>query len=74
MGKAKRRPLNAVIAANVRLLRIERGLTITKLARLVGCTKSQMQRLERGERRWNSQWLEWTAVVLSVRVERLVRR
>ena len=48
------------------ILRVEKGLSLTDLARLAGTTKAQIQKLERGERRLSLQWMSRLARALGV--------
>jgi transcriptional regulator with XRE-family HTH domain len=54
------------------ILRVERGLSLTDLARLAGTTKAQIQKLERGERRLSLQWMSRLARALDVKMSDLL--
>lgn len=46
--------INATIGHHVRIARIARGMTITELAKRVGCTQPHMSRLELGQETWSA--------------------
>lgn len=54
------------------ILRVEKGLSLTDLARLAGTTKAQIQKLERGERRLSLQWMSRLARALNVKMSDLL--
>jgi len=54
------------------ILRVEKGLSLTDLARLAGTTKAQIQKLERGERRLSLQWMSRLARALDVKMSDLL--
>lgn len=53
-------------------LRLERGLSLTELAKLAGTTKSQIQKLERGDRRLSLDWMERISRALRVKLSDLL--
>lgn len=53
-------------------LRQERGLTLTDLAKKIGVTSQQIGRLEKGERRLTTDWMEKIAFALDVLPEDLM--
>src|ERR1700712_2524066 len=54
------------------LLRRERGMSLTDLAKAAGTTKAQVQKLERGERRLSLDWMDRIARALNVKVSDLL--
>ena len=54
------------------VLRTERGLSLSALAKLVGTTKAQIQKLERGDRRLSLDWMQRIAGALNVKVSDLL--
>jgi len=54
------------------ILRVEKGLSLTDLARLAGTTKAQIQKLERGDRRLSLQWMSRLARALNVKMSDLL--
>jgi transcriptional regulator with XRE-family HTH domain len=54
------------------ILRVEKGLSLTDLARLAGTTKAQIQKLERGDRRLSLQWMSRLARALDVKMSDLL--
>lgn len=56
----------------IAILRKERGLTLTALAKAAGTTKAQIQKLERGERRLSLEWMERLARAMNVKISDLL--
>jgi len=54
------------------ILRLEKGLSLTELAKAAGTTKAQIQKLERGERRLSLGWMERLARALDVKISDLL--
>jgi transcriptional regulator with XRE-family HTH domain len=54
------------------ILRLEKGLSLTDLAKAAGTTKAQIQKLERGERRLSLGWMERLARALDVKMSDLL--
>jgi transcriptional regulator with XRE-family HTH domain len=54
------------------LLRRERGVSLTDLAKAAGTTKAQVQKLERGDRRLSLDWMDRIARALNVKVSDLL--
>ena len=54
------------------ILRVEKGLSLTDLARLAGTTNAQIQKLERGDRRLSLQWMSRLARALNVKMSDLL--
>lgn len=57
---------------NLKALRLERGLSQPRLAEMMGTTKNQLIKLEKGERRLTAGWIERAAKALDVSPGRLV--
>lgn len=57
----------------IRQWREERGFTLEKLAEMVGTTNQQISRLERGERKLTTEWLERIAPHLRCKPSDLLR-
>lgn len=56
----------------IAILRKERGLTLTALAAAAGTTKSQIQKLERGDRRLSLEWMERLARAMQIKISDLL--
>jgi transcriptional regulator with XRE-family HTH domain len=56
----------------ISILRTQRGLSLSALAELVGTTKAQIQKLERGDRRLSLVWMQRIARALNVKVSDLL--
>lgn len=56
----------------ITVLRKERGYTLAEMARRVGTTKAQIQKLEKGERRLSLEWMTKIAIALDLRVTDLI--
>lgn len=54
------------------ILRLEKGLSLTDLAKAAGTTKAQIQKLERGERRLSLGWMDRLARALDVKISDLL--
>jgi transcriptional regulator with XRE-family HTH domain len=54
------------------ILRLEKGLSLTELAKAAGTTKAQIQKLERGERRLSLGWMDRLARALDVKISDLL--
>ena len=63
---------DASMQNRIGILRVEKGLSLTDLARLAGTTKAQIQKLERGERRLSLQWMSRLARALDVKMSDLL--
>ena len=63
---------DAPMQNRIGILRVEKGLSLTDLARLAGTTKAQIQKLERGERRLSLQWMSRLARALGVKMSDLL--
>jgi transcriptional regulator with XRE-family HTH domain len=57
---------------HLRELRQKAGLSQEALARLMGTTRSQLNKLERGERRLTEKWIERAAKALGVPMARII--
>jgi transcriptional regulator with XRE-family HTH domain len=64
--------LNGYMKNRISALRLEKGLSLTGLAKLAGTTKSQIQKLERGERRLSLDWMERISRALHVKLSDLL--
>ena len=71
MGSS-RPDIDASMQNRIGILRVEKGLSLTDLARLAGTTKAQIQKLERGERRLSLQWMSRLARALGVKMSDLL--
>jgi transcriptional regulator with XRE-family HTH domain len=54
------------------ILRLEKGLSLTELAKAAGTTKAQIQKLERGDRRLSLGWMDRLARALDVKMSDLL--
>lgn len=68
MATRKSGPLDAVVGARIRMLRVDRGISQTMLAERIGVTFQQMQKYERGANRVGASRLSQIASVLGVSV------
>ena len=68
MATRKSGPLDAMVGARIRMLRINRGISETMLAERIGVTFQQMQKYERGANRVGARRLSQIASVLDVSV------
>jgi len=59
---------------NIRRVRLSQGLSLEKVAKAVGTTKGQIQKLEKGERRLTLGWMTRLARALNVSVAELLPR
>ena len=60
------------IAANLKALRKERGLTLMQMGEKLDLSYQQLARYESGESRLSAAFLCWIAVTLEVSVDRLL--
>lgn len=60
------------MANNLSMIRKALGLTQPKLAELMGTTKNQLIKLERGDRRLTQAWIEKAAEVTGIAIEKFV--
>jgi transcriptional regulator with XRE-family HTH domain len=56
----------------ISILRREKGLSLTDLAKAAGTTKAQIQKLERGDRRLSLDWMDRLARALGVKASDLL--
>lgn len=68
MATRKSGPLDAVVGARIRMLRVDRGISQAVLAERIGVTFQQVQRYERGATRVGASRLARIAAVLDVSV------
>jgi transcriptional regulator with XRE-family HTH domain len=68
MASRKSGPLDAMVGARVRMLRVDRGISQTVLAERIGVTFQQVQKYERGANRVGASRLAQIASVLDVSV------
>ena len=71
MAMRKSGPLDAMVGAKVRMLRVNRGISQTALAERIGVTFQQVQKYERGAIRVGASRLSQIASVLDVSVGEL---
>jgi transcriptional regulator with XRE-family HTH domain len=71
MATRKSGPLDAMVGAKIRMLRINRGMSQTGLAERIGVTFQQVQKYERGANRVGASRLSQVASVLGVSVGEL---
>jgi len=71
MSVRKPDPLDAMVGAKIRILRIDRGLSQTDLAEKVGITYQQIQKYEKGANRVGASRLSRVAAVFGVSVGEL---
>ena len=68
MATRKSGPLDAMVGARIRMLRVNRGVSQTVLAERIGVTFQQVQKYERGANRVGASRLAQIASVLDVSV------
>jgi transcriptional regulator with XRE-family HTH domain len=68
MATRKSGPLDAMVGARIRMLRVNRGVSQTALAERIGVTFQQVQKYERGANRVGASRLAEIASVLDVSV------
>ena len=68
MATRKSGPLDAMVGARVRMLRVNRGISQTALAQRIGVTFQQVQKYEQGADRVGASRLAQIASVLGVSV------
>ncbi len=68
MAMRKSGPLDAMVGARVRMLRVSRGISQTALAERIGVTFQQVQKYEQGANRVGASRLAQIASVLDVSV------
>jgi transcriptional regulator with XRE-family HTH domain len=68
MATTKSGPLDAMVGARIRMLRVNRGISETILAERIGVTFQQMHKYERGANRVGARRLAQIASVLDVSV------
>jgi transcriptional regulator with XRE-family HTH domain len=68
MATRKSGPLDALVGARIRMLRVNRGVSQTVLAERIGVTFQQVQKYERGANRVGASRLAQIASVLDVSV------
>ena len=56
----------------ISILRREKGVSLTALAKAAGTTKAQIQKLERGDRRLSLDWMERIAQAMNVKISDLL--
>ena len=71
MATRKSGPLDAMVGARIRMLRVNRGMSQTMLAERIGVTFQQVQKYERGANRVGASRLSQIASVLDVSVGEL---
>ena len=71
MATRKSGPLDAMVGARIRMLRVNRGMSQTMLAERIGVTFQQVQKYERGANRVGASRLSQIAFVLGVSVGEL---
>ena len=71
MAPRKSGPLDAMVGARIRVLRVNRGMSQTMLAERIGVTFQQVQKYERGANRVGASRLSQIASVLGVSVGEL---
>ena len=71
MSVKKPDPLDAMVGAKIRILRIDRGLSQTDLAHQIGVTYQQIQKYEKGANRVGAGRLARFAAVLGVSIGEL---
>ena len=71
MATRKSGPLDAMVGARIRMLRVNRGMSQTMLAERIGVTFQQVQKYERGAIRVGASRLSQIASVLDVSVGEL---
>ena len=73
MATRKSGPLDAMVGARIRMLRVNRGVSQTALAERIGVTFQQVQKYERGANRVGASRLAQIASVLDVSVGEFFR-
>jgi transcriptional regulator with XRE-family HTH domain len=68
MARRKSGPLDAMVGARIRMLRVHRGISQTILAERIGATFQQVQKYEQGANRVGASRLAQIACVLDVSV------
>ena len=68
MAMRKSGPLDAMVGAKIRMLRVNRGISQTALAESIGVTFQQVQKYEQGADRVGASRLSQIASVLDVSV------
>ena len=71
MATRKTGPLDAMVGARIRMLRVDRGISQTILAERIGVTFKQVRKYERGANRVGANRLSQIASVLDVSVGEL---
>ena len=71
MATRKSGPLDAMVGARIRMLRVNRGMSQTMLAERIGVTFQQVQKYEQGANRVGASRLSQIASVLGVSVGEL---
>ena len=71
MATRKSGPLDAMVGARIRMLRVDRGISQTILAERIGVTFQQVRKYERGANRVGANRLSQIASVLDVSVGEL---
>jgi transcriptional regulator with XRE-family HTH domain len=71
MAIRKSGPLDAMVGANIRMFRINRGMSQTVLAERIGVTFQQVQKYEKGANRVGASRLSQIASVLGISVGEL---
>ena len=71
MATRKSGPLDAMVGARIRMLRVNRGMSQTMLAERIGVTFQQVQKYERGANRVGASRLAQIASVLGVSIGEL---
>ncbi|MCK1517505.1 helix-turn-helix transcriptional regulator [Bradyrhizobium sp. 190] len=71
MATRKSGPLDVMVGARIRMLRVNRGMSQTMLAERIGVTFQQVQKYERGANRVGASRLSQIASVLGVSVGEL---
>ena len=71
MAMRRSGPLDAMVGARIRMLRVDRGMSQTMLAERIGVTFQQLQKYERGANRVGANRLSQIASVLDVSVGEL---
>jgi len=56
----------------ISILRRQKGVSLTALAKAAGTTKAQIQKLERGDRRLSLDWMDRIAQAMNVKVSDLL--
>jgi transcriptional regulator with XRE-family HTH domain len=56
----------------ISILRRQKGVSLTALAKAAGTTKAQIQKLERGDRRLSLDWMDRIAQAMNVKISDLL--